>query len=158
MDQFWSLEINNLNHKIMKPIIKWLIIALIVVTIFSLPSCSKDNGLGGTVGVDIGGVQIVLSWGNTNTTGYYYGNLPQYSNVFVGYIAARPMDPNNIPICTSGGVAFCTASCTSFQWQEANYFFTVAQSVTYPPIRPVLVKRVRNTITTAGDEFYIIGY
>lgn len=133
------------------------IFALMATVIF-LTSCSKDNGLGGSVGVDLGGVQIVLSWGNTGASGYYYGNTPRYSDIFVGYIAARPTDPNRIPICTQAGVPFCTASCTSFQWQEANYFFNVAQNVTYPPFRPVLIKRVRNTMTTAGDDFYIIGY
>ncbi|MEK7585616.1 MAG: hypothetical protein AAB477_00020 [Patescibacteria group bacterium] len=130
----------------------------ILAALFST-SCNKNNTIGGGVGLQLGPVSIVLTWGNTGQSGYYYGGLPSYgTDYFIGYISARPLDPNNIPITTANGVPFCTASCTQAQWQDANHFFSLAQSATYPPRRPVLIRIQWNTMTLAPNAYYLVAF
>lgn len=129
-----------------------------------LTSCSKqevkdamDNV---SVQVQIG--PVLLSWGGTGAYGMYYGIVPSYQQYgvddFVGYVISKPTDQNRIPIYTANGVFMCTASCSSMWWPQANNFWLTSQSATYQNKRPVWIHRVRNTLTNAPDEFYVIGY
>lgn len=132
-----------------------------VIALFFSTSCTKGD-LDVSVSGEIQIGPVLLSWGGTGQSGNYYGGVPQYSvygtDYFVGYIGARPTDGNNISILTKNGLFMCIASCTATYWQDANEFYNIARSVTYPPLRPVLIKRVRNTMTNAPDDFYLVGY
>lgn len=136
----------------------------IIAVIISLTSCSKQDvkDIVDNVSVQVQIGPVLLSWGGTGAYGMYYGMVPSYQQYgvddFIGFIAARPTDPNRITICTSTGVPICTASCSQIWWPQANNFWLVAQSATYPPLRPVSIHRVRNTLTTNPDEFYLNGY
>lgn len=139
-------------------------IILILAVATSFVSCSKEDvqGVLNNTAVQIQIGPVLLSWGNTGAYGMYYGMVPSYQQYgvddFVGYIVSRPTDPNRIPIYTANGVFMCNASCSSMWWPQANNFWLTSQSATYQNKRPVWIHRVRNTLTTAPDEFYIIGY
>jgi len=153
------LGINNLKSNLKFIVMKKILTITAAITLF-LTSCTKgDLELSGSVGVQIGPVEVVLSWGGTGLSGTYYGGLPSYgTEYFVGYIGAKPIDGNNIPILTKNGLFICTASCTATYWQDANEFYNIARSVTYPPLRPVLIRVQWNTMTNAPHDFYIVGY
>ena len=136
-----------------------LLYIAIASAILCLSSCNKQNGVGGSVGVQVGPALITLTWGNAGASGYYYPNgFPNGVTEFIGYIDSKPTDINSIPIVNALGLPLCTAQLSSAQWQQANNFLVAAQSVTYPPRRPVKIKWVRNTFTNGGDDFYIIAY
>ena len=136
---------------------KILTLAIVTVLFFST-SCTKGD-LDVSVSGEIQIGPVLLSWGGTGQSGTYYGGLPSYgTEYFVGYIGAKPIDGNNIPILTQNGLFMCTASCTATYWQDANEFYNIARSVTYPPRRPVLIKAQWNTMTNAPHDFYSVGY
>lgn len=139
------------------------LLSIITVIIF-LTSCSKEDvkDVMDNVSVQVQIGPVLLSWGGTGAYGMYYGTVPSYQQYgvddFVGYIISKPTDQNHIPIYTASGVFMCTASCSSMWWPQANNFWLTSQSATYQNRRPVWIHRVRNTLTTNPDEFYITGY
>ncbi len=125
-----------------------------------ISSCTKENGPQVGISTDpYGGIIVQLNWGGS---GYYYPNYPNGypSSVssFIGYITSKPSDPTRITICNKYGTPICIASCISAQWQSANQFFALAQSLNYPPYIAVKILVQKNTMTYAGDEFFVAGY
>ncbi len=133
----------------MKPITKWIIIILIIVSMFSLSSCSKEVGVDGSVGIGIGPVYVELSFGSGQGAYYGYGNVPQNVYTSVVYIVSKPLDQTAIPVFDKNGRQMGIVSCTGGNWQYYNDFFSFLRDWNYNT-KPcaVLVEWQQKTINT----------
>lgn len=144
----------------MKKVLYISVFFAITATSF-LSSCKKETPVSVAVGAGNGRVEVFVSIGGVST-GYWYPNGfpvawsdPRYNQEisFVGYIEARPLANNGIPITNGKGVVLTGPDGQSIFANAQQYFLEVSSwDYSRGPVTVFIIGQK----DLSGKWFYII--